>query len=194
MEEIQGYRREKLTIDLVKANRTALLWIVPIALAYAIPYFLVWHGRSDNQGSWAELLGSGRSWAFFLIAMILGIIVHELVHGLVWSLYAKQGFRSIRFGVLWKYLTPYCHCKEPLRVKHYIRGAIAPAIVLGVIPGILSIVLGNMMLLVFGIFFTVAAMGDFLIINLIRKEHPDALVQDHPSEAGCYVYREERGK
>jgi hypothetical protein len=38
-------------------------------------------------------------------------------------------------------------------------------------------------------FFTMAAGGDFLIINLIRKEKSSALVQDHPTEAGCYIYR-----
>jgi catechol 2,3-dioxygenase-like lactoylglutathione lyase family enzyme len=37
--------------------------------------------------------------------------------------------------------------------------------------------------------FTMAAGGDFLIINLIRKEKSSALVQDHPTEAGCYIYR-----
>lgn len=189
MEEVEGYRKEKLTIDLVKANRTALFWLLPITLIYAVPYLFVWWGRIDLKEAWAELLGSGRSWAIVVSAMFMGIVVHELIHGLVWSLFAKQGFRSIRFGVLWKYLTPYCHCKDPLQVRHYILGALAPAFFLGVLPGIWAIITGSFPLLLFGIFFTVAAMGDFLIVNLIRKEDPDALVQDHPSEAGCYIYR-----
>ena len=28
-----------------------------------------------------------------------------------------------------------------------------------------------------------------LTINLLRKEKMDSLVQDHPSEAGCFIYR-----
>ena len=32
-------------------------------------------------------------------------------------------------------------------------------------------------------------LGDFLIINLLRKENKDDFVEDHPSEAGCYIYR-----
>jgi len=35
----------------------------------------------------------------------------------------------------------------------------------------------------------VVAAGDFLIINLLRKENKDDFVEDHPSEAGCYIYR-----
>jgi hypothetical protein len=68
-------------------------------------------------------------------------------------------------------------------------GAIMPAIILGFIPAVLSIVLGSVFLLVFGIFFTMAAIGDFMIINLIRKESSNSMVLDHPSEAGCYIYR-----
>jgi hypothetical protein len=39
-----------------------------------------------------------------------------------------------------------------------------------------------------------AALGDFLIINLLRKENKSDLVQDHPSEAGCYLYRKIEAK
>jgi hypothetical protein len=85
-------------------------------------------------------------------------------------------------------LTPYCHCKEPLKVKYYILGAITPAIILGFIPSILAILIGNIGLLIFGILFTMAA------INLIRKENMNELVQDHPSEAGCYSYRKTEEK
>ena len=91
-------------------------------------------------------------------------------------------------------LTPYCHCTEPLKVKQYIWGAITPAIILGFIPSILAILTGNLGILIFGMFFTMAAGGDFLIINLIRKENKNDFVQDHPSEAGCYIYRKTEEK
>jgi len=86
-------------------------------------------------------------------------------------------------------LTPYCHSKEPLKVRHYIFGAITPAIFLGIIPAVIAILTENIGLLIFGIIFTMAASGDFLVINLLRKENRDSLVQDHPSEVGFYIYR-----
>ncbi|WP_225600661.1 hypothetical protein [Myroides odoratimimus] len=45
-------------------------------------------------------------------------------------------------------------------------------------------------MLLFGIFFTVSAMGDFMIIYLIHKEDKDTWVQDHPSEAGYYLLKQ----
>jgi hypothetical protein len=118
-----------------------------------------------------------------------GIILHELIHGLVWARFAKNGFKSIRFGVMWKMLTPYCHCKEPLKIKHYIIGASMPGILLGIIPSSIALFNGNFSLLLFGILFTVSACGDLLIIHLLRKEKMDDLALDHPSEVGCFVYR-----
>lgn len=121
---------------------------------------------------------------------ILGIVIHELIHGLTWSFFffTNKGFKSIKFGVLWKQLTPYCHCKAPLKVKHYMLGAIMPAIILGLIPAVYAILFGNFSLLVFGTFFTIAASGDILIVYLMRKENLESFVQDHPSECGYFVY------
>jgi hypothetical protein len=59
---------------------------------------------------------------------------------------------------------------------------------LGAFPALLSFITGNV--LIFGIFFTMAAFGDFMIIFMLLKENKNSLVLDHPSEVGCYIYRE----
>jgi hypothetical protein len=181
MYELENYKKEKLTVNLVWANIFAILILIPIFFVFGIPYYLIWHSKLDSD--------IGLDGLYIFGAFILGIIVHELIHGIIWARYAKNGFKSMKFGVLWKMITPYCHCKEPLKVRHYIIGAIAPAIILGLIPSIIAIIIGNLELLIFGMVFTIAAGGDFLIINLIRKENKDDLVQDHPSEVGCFIYR-----
>ncbi len=191
MEELKDYIREKLTVDIVWANIFGVVVLIPTGLIFGIPYYLLWNTKMDFKNFMDGLvpheivIGALYIWGI----LILGIIVHELIHGIIWALFAKGGFKSIKFGILWKMLTPYCHCKEPLKVRHYIIGAIAPAIILGLVPSILAIINGHAGLLLFGMFFIMAAGGDLLIINLIRKEHLDDLVQDHPSEAGCYIYR-----
>ena len=187
MIELENYKLEKLTINLVWANAFAILIIIPVALIYGLPYYLIWHPEINVANFIGGIVDTNGLLNFGV--MIIGIILHELIHGITWAIFAKDGFKSIKFGILWKMLTPYCHCKEPLKVKHYIIGAVMPAIILGQIPAIIAIIIGNLWLLFFGIFFTVAAAGDFLIINLISKENKDDLVQDHPSEAGCYIYR-----
>lgn len=191
MQDLENYKKEKLTINLMWANIFGLLILIPIVLIFGLPYYLLYNKEIDFKNIMDGLVLQDIAYGGLYVfgAIILGIVVHELIHGITWARFAKNGFKSIKFGVLWKMLTPYCHCKEPLNVSQYMIGAIMPAIILGFIPSILAIFIGNLGLLIFGMFFTLAAGGDFLIINLIRKENKDDLVQDHPSEAGCYIYR-----
>ena len=192
---MENYRKETLTIDIVKANIYGLLLFIPIAIMFIFPYILIWSEQFSFAAirEFSKQLVETHFVVFFwgLLIFLGGIIIHELIHGIVFAIYAKGGFRSIRFGVMWKMLTPYCHCKEPLLVKHYILGAVMPAIMLGIIPAIASIIIGSFGLLLFGVFFTMAGIGDFMVIHLLRNEKMNDMVQDHPSEAGCYIFREE---
>lgn len=195
MNTIEGYKKELLTFDLMKANLYAIVAIIPVLILYGVPFFLLWRNSfikvalksfidNHNLGIWGNAIS-------ILLVMTIGIIAHELIHGITWARYTKNGFKSITFGVLWKMLTPYCHCSEPLKVKHYITGAIMPAIILGFLPFVYSLFTGNVLWLFFGIFFTMSAVGDLMIVNLVRKEDMNSLVLDHPSEVGCYVFRKE---
>jgi hypothetical protein len=194
MKQFDDYQKDQLTINIAKANIFGFLIIIPVVILYILPFYFIWREKIINHNL-KDILGdqlpdgmaAGALTAIIVIAV--GIVLHELIHGIIWAKFAENGFKSIRFGVIWKVLTPYCHCKEPLKVKHYILGAIAPAIVLGLIPALIAIIIGSTELLVAGMFFTVAGAGDFMVIHLLRKERKDDYVQDHPSEAGCYVYR-----
>jgi len=195
MDTIEGYEKELITFDLMRANLYAIFAIIPVLILYGVPFFLLWRSSfskmalksfidNHNLGIWGNAIS-------ILLVMTIGIIAHELIHGITWARYTKNGFKSITFGVLWKMLTPYCHCSEPLKVKHYITGAIMPAIILGFLPFVYSLFTGNVIWLLFGIFFTMAAVGDLMIVNLIRKEDMNSLVLDHPSEVGYYIFRKE---
>jgi len=193
MRQIENYQKDKLTINVVKVNIYAILMLIPIVVIYGLLYYLIWHNDFSfaNSKNFMHDLNSEIIGDLLLIFMvlILGIAAHELIHGITWARFAEKGFKSIKFGVLWKMLTPYCHCKEPLLVKHYIMGTIMPGIILGFIPSILAIIIGHFGLFVFGLFFTVAAGGDFMMINILRKESMNNFVQDHPTKVGCYIYR-----
>lgn len=188
--ELAGYVQEELTIDVVKAQWQAIVYALPFLVFFSAAYLLRWGSTVPDRISDAfNLPGIQSIGISMLVVLVLGIVAHELIHGITWALFAKQGFRSIRFGVMWKYATPYCHCKEPLTVQHYIIGGIMPAILTGFLPCIVAIFTGNLSWLAGGLFFTLAAGGDFMIINLLRKLPKNSLVQDHPEKLGCYVYR-----
>jgi len=182
-----GYEKVLKIIDIVKANNIGLKLLIPTILIYGLPFYLIW----KDSISFKDMFSADSGWVFlkWLTIFLAGIVAHELVHGITWALFAKKGFRSIKFGVLWKYITPYCHCKEPLQIRHYLIGAITPFIFVGLLPAVYAIITGSINWLLFGIFYTVGAVGDFLIIKLLLPGKRNDYALDHPSEAGCYVYR-----
>lgn len=184
MEEIKG---RKVAIDIVKANVFAVVIMVVAAVVFLVPFFLIWKDRKPIS----ELLGGFGDWSIALVLMFVGIAVHELIHGATWACFAKSGWKSISFGIMWKLLTPYCHCDEPMHIPGYMCGAMMPCITLGIIPAIVALFIGSMPLLVWGIFFIAAAAGDIWMTWLLTKENPKSMVLDHPSEAGFYIIDED---
>jgi len=190
MIDLNYYNQEELTIGLGKVQFSGILHALPFLLIFGGIYYYLWGSTlpKDLYKYYAENFGKFGLLILFGV-MLSGIIVHELIHGITWARFATKGFQSMKFGVNWKYLTPYCHCNEPLLLKHYMIGTLMPGIMLGFVPGIIGICMGNLEIFVFGLFFTLAAGGDFMIANLLRKEQMDNLVQDHPTLAGCDIYR-----
>jgi hypothetical protein len=77
--------------------------------------------------------------------------------------------------------------KEPVEVSAYRIGGFMPGFILGIVPYLLSLLLGNGTLFWFSIVHTAAAGGDWLILWLLRNVRKGTLVEDHPTNAGCYV-------
>ncbi|HYG01184.1 MAG TPA: DUF3267 domain-containing protein [Chryseosolibacter sp.] len=183
--------KEEITMTEREANMKALLLIFPIMTLILTPY-LALHLDSfttESTKAWLDTWGGWKGIISMLAILISGIIAHELIHGITFALFAREGFRSIRFGILMKSMTPYCHCKEPLTATQYRISTIMPAIVLGIIPALIGIYNGSAGLLLFGLFFTIAAGGDFLILYLLRKQPTNVLIQDHPEKIGCFVFK-----
>lgn len=181
---VDDYVKEKQTIDLMKANGFAIKCLLVSALVFGIPYFAIWGWNSTPlfEGFYLKIF-------YPIIFILAGIVLHELIHGIFFALYAKGGFSSIKFGVLWKYLAPYCHCKEALKIKHYTITLFAPLVFTGILPSIIALIIGNFPLLVVGIFLCSGAAGDLMIYEKLKKENPEDYVQDHPSEAGYFILR-----
>ncbi len=168
------------TTTVAKANQFAIILMLPITALYGLPYGFLWG---------VERLLESIDW--FLVWMIpvfiVGAVVHELIHGITWAVFAKNGWKSIKFGIKWKLLTPYCHCKEPLKKPEYFLGAIMPLVLMGILPGIYAIITGNAFVLLFAIFFSWAAGGDILGVWMLRKVKRNARVADDPNELGFRV-------
>jgi hypothetical protein len=179
--ETTGAAREDRSISMGQANLYAVVLTLPLLLLVA-PFGLIWGGGRLLEGieQFTRLVP-------FLLTLVIGIVVHEALHGLAWAWFGRKPWSAIRFGFQLRTLTPYAHCKEPLEVRAYRAGAAAPGIVLGLIPLAIATAIGNGWLLWFGLFFTLAALGDLIILWLLRDVPAGRLVEDHPVRAGCYV-------
>jgi len=185
--EIQSNQKVDLSISMAKANLYSIIFILPIFLLASL-YFGVW-GKNSIVGAFsATNIFSLYIKSLFLI--FAGIVIHELIHGFAWMYFSKKSFKTIKFGINWKVLSPYAHCTEPMDVRAYRLGAMMPGLVVGVMPYLFGLLYGNVWIVLFGLFFTFAASGDAIILWTIRKVDKGKLVEDHPNRAGCSVIEE----
>lgn len=179
----QGYRRTELTVGIVRANLFAVLLLIPLMILGIGLFFL------KNREPGGEFGPLTPVW-FFLVLLVL-IVVHELIHGLSWALFAEHHGKDIAFGFMKQYLTPYCSCKVPLSKGQYIFGALMPLILLGVLPMIAGILAGSFPVLLMGIIMADAAAGDILIVWKILRYKSTAehiIYIDHPTQAGGVIF------
>ncbi len=175
--------KRDLSISMGKANLYGIVLMAPGGVLLALPYVAIW-GREAFGNAWETMRDH------FLLALAVfavGMVLHELIHGLSWTVFGKQPRSAIKYGFQVKTLTPYAHCVEPMDVRAYRLGAAMPGLIVGVLPWLAAVVSGNGAVLIFGFVFTLAALGDAMILWLIRDVAPGSLVLDHPTQAGCYV-------
>lgn len=177
----QGFTRRDLTIDMNKANLFAILLVIPFSVVGLGVYYLV-HRKLDF---------SSISLGGVAIAILALTVVHELIHGACWSIFTPHHFRDVAFGIMQSTFTPYCVCLVPLKKGQHVFGTVMPLILLGIVPMIVGIAIGNLGVLLVGIFMCVGAAGDILIIRMVlgyRSCANEVVYMDHPTDAGGVVF------
>ncbi len=183
----QGYERKDLTFGVVEANVWAVVVTLPLILPFLLAYYVMW-GKEWTMLPW---------WGYFvgLILLTAFIVGHELIHGAVFACFAKDGFRSVAFGVIWSMLTPYCTCRESLKRKHYMLAILAPTVVLGILPAAVALAIGSKWILYLGVLMILGGGGDIMCaikLATYRTKGKECLFFDHPYEVGLAVF--ERAK
>ena len=175
----QSYEEKNCTISVVKANIYTLLITLPFIIPLVILYLSIW----------GEFIFTADLATFVIVmaAFFISIPVHEAIHGFTFAAFCQNGLKSIHYGILWNSLTPYCHCSEPLKFKHYITGGLMPFLILGLGITSLAIILGNDLVLSIGLLNILAAGGDLLIAVYLLK-YRDAVIIDHPTDIGFAAY------
>ena len=131
---------------------------------------------------------------FLFLALLLLTAVHEGIHALTWAMFGKDYWKSIRFGVIWKALTPYCTCAQPMKRGQYILGAAMPTLVLGIGLTAAAALTGIFWVFILALAMIFGGGGDFTIILKIllhRQCGKEAVYYDHPYECGVVVFEKD---
>lgn len=170
----QGYLGKSLTVSAKQMNKMAVVIGLPFGLMMYWVYSAAF--RSSLTASLALLL-----------ILIAGTVLHELIHGLVWVIFCRQGWKSVAFGIDRATGSPYCYCSEGLSYWQYVLGSIMPTLILGPACFLLGWAAGSPLLIVSAIFQVFGGGGDMYLLWLIRNEKR-AILLDHPYLMGCVAF------
>lgn len=185
----KGYEETKVGMGIVKANIIVLFIFAPIM--YLIFKFYV---KLYSIDDFINFLLDIKKFMFFIITSMVFIVIHELLHGITWSLFTENGFKDVAFGFMWKYLTPYCSCKVPMKRGQYVLGLLMPLIILGIVPTIIGLAMGSVFLTALGAFYIFAAGGDIIMAFLILSRNlkgKEVLLFDNPTEMGVSFFEKD---
>lgn len=164
-------------------NKTMALFVI-VAIVFALCadmlFDLIWKGKP------VLLNLEVPSWVKY-VSVLLAIFLHEMIHGLFFGFYAKNGFRAVRFGFSRTMFSPYCHCKDPVSVKHYRRAGIAPTLILGIMPLTFALITGVNWIKTLGILLTIGGLGDVLVWIKMFRFNGNLMVRDHPEKMGFII-------
>jgi hypothetical protein len=170
----------EITFDSQKLSVIMITLIIPFFIGGEKLFDLIWEGE---PGLLQLKVPTWMKYAAVLIAVVL----HELIHGLVFARYAATGFKSVKFGASLKMGAVYCHCKDPVKVKHYRRAGIAPLIILGLVPLAFALITGVHWINTFGLLMTIAGFGDLMIWFKLLRFDKEMMIRDHPEKIGFII-------
>lgn len=123
--------------------RLALFFLTGSAVGAVIlvPLFLLIHGVPSVSASW---------W-LVLAAFVVGIPVHELIHGMTCAYVSDNNYKSISYGVSLTRFCAYCRYTRPVDVPMRYWVSLMPFFVLAVAPAVAALVGGWAPVLLFAI-------------------------------------------
>lgn len=174
----QKMRDVSVPLEKIVTNPVVVFASIALTVLPLLPHLVIWG------------TGGGASTVDFLrvlVGTLFLIVAHELVHAAGWIIFGRVPPNKIKFGIIWKTGSPYAHAEVPMRAWGYRVGAALPLFVTGLLPVALGTASNQAWLTVAGSILVSGAVGDLVVLWVIRAVPADALVIDHPSNAGCYV-------
>lgn len=178
-----------LTLSMQQVVHLAGRWLLPVTLLTFLPYLILW-GLPDLPawpGLWPAVSTLVVWTVIGLLVYAVSAVAHEVLHLLAMVVVARVPLSSLRFGMRLSEGVLYVHSDRAMSARAYRVVLLLPAVALGIIPAAVGIVQGRGWLLVYGYVMLISAIGDLLVLQLMRHVDARTPVRDHPQEVGCQV-------
>lgn len=176
----QKMRDVSVPLEQIVTDPKVIIASIALTALPMIPHLIIWGGGGATTVDFLRCL----------VGTLFLVIAHEIVHAVGWIIFGQVPPGKIKFGIMWKTGSPYAHAEVPMRASGYRIGAILPLFVTGLLPVALGTAANLGWLTVAGAILVSGAVGDLIVLWVIREIPADALVIDHPSNAGCFVLEE----
>jgi hypothetical protein len=178
----EDYQQNEIKPNGIVANILGFVIFIILAPLFGFIYYQIW-GTFGFEFVDIPVMQRIINSLIVISILVAFLLVHEMIHGIYWSKYTDA-----KINVILKSLYRVCYCDEPIKIKNYIIGLIMPAVILGMIPLIIGMIIGNIIVFGFGILFIVVGADDFMVIYLLRKENKNNWVKDMDKTIGFIVY------
>lgn len=189
----EGERLEKewadLTLTIHQVLYLAGRWLPALTVLSFGPYLIIWGlpGLPIWPGVW-ETFSNSLLWTFAaLLIYAASALVHEALHLVAMLVVARVPASSLRFGMRLSEGVLYVHSDRSMSARAYRIVLLLPAIALGLLPAAVGTIQGRGWLVAYGYVMLVSAIGDLIVLQLMRHVDARTHVRDHPDEIGCQV-------
>lgn len=135
-------------------------------------------------------LGTNTDAALFFLGMIGYFILHEIVHGIGYSIFAKDK-KNIKFGIMLERGVLYAMCQEEISRKGIIVSLLLPIFVLTFFTGIIGTIFHLNFLINYSILNLVGAIGDITMFIFLLRLPKDITYIDYDNVIGAYFISDE---
>lgn len=167
-----------------KLSIIGLPYIILITIIAVVVYLAVWDYDSLHWGV---------RHFFSLVCIpvvITGLFLNEFFHRLTLAVFCKFPMSRFWYGFN-IYQLMKCGGREiPSGIKYYRLAIIIPHLLTGLIPLIVGITIKYPTIYIFGYLFTLAAVGDLVLLWESRHVDSKKTVSEHPTEDGIMVVSE----
>lgn len=118
------------------------------------------------------------SMSSFIILMFIWLIMHEILHGIAFTIFKEVKQKNITFGMFLEKGIFYCMCKQNISKKVILTSLLFPLTIIGIITLIIGMVINNYELVFLSILNIVSSIGDITMTLYFLKCPKDIIYLD----------------